>query len=372
MELHKKIFFPGVVLLSLFCRMAFGQGSGSTVHYSVGINAHYGHIIKHSLKLDDAVLTNPYGLDLNLNRLSTSYDNWKVFNTFWMSGLQAGYFNYRDPERLGGAFFLTAFAEPVLGFGRKYLFTLRAGAGISFHTRLYDSIENPMNRFFSTRVSFPVYLSARISYKLNSNTFINLSGNYNHISNGGVKQPNLGMNFPTLSLGLLAYKKPLPELHRNYTNDIAIKPGFTFLGQLLTGYRVVEGTEAYPSKGTFALGFHIRVSKQLSRYYALNTGAEMIMDGAIREIIRRDQSGRDYKRIAMTAGQDFLFGKAIFTQYLGFYLYSPYKARNSIYQKYELSYRLSPAIVSGFYLKAHLYVAELMGIHFSYLFSGKN
>ena len=35
-----------------------------------------------------------------------------------------------------------------------------------------------------------------------------------------------------------------------------------------------------------------------------------------------------------------MLGKVIFTQYFGFYLYSPYKARNPLYQKYELAYKI--------------------------------
>ncbi|NSW94798.1 MAG: hypothetical protein HPY62_08860, partial [Bacteroidales bacterium] len=116
-----------------------------------------------------------------------------------------------------------------------------------------------------------------------------------------------------------------------------------------------------------------RLSKQVKSWYALNAGAEAIFDGYIKETIKREQKDTDYRRFALTAGQDLLFGKVIFTQYLGVYLYSPYKARNAVYQKYELAYRLSPRLYSGVYLKAHLHVAELMGVNCSYvLFPGKS
>ena len=35
------------------------------------------------------------------------------------------------------------------------------------------------------------------------------SGNYNHISNGGLKQPNKGINYPTLALGLDYIPNPI-------------------------------------------------------------------------------------------------------------------------------------------------------------------
>jgi hypothetical protein len=132
--------------------------------------------------------------------------------------------------------------------------------------------------------------------------------------------------------------------------------------QVLTGYRVVPATERYPEKGKLALGINLRSSRQLTRYYGLNAGGEMIFDGAIKETIKRSDSDLDYKRAAVTIGQEFLFGDAIFTQYFGIYVYSPYRARNSTYQKYELSYRISRNILAGVYLKAHAQVAELMGL----------
>jgi len=91
------------------------------------------------------------------------------------------------------------------------------------------------------------------------------------------------------------------------------------------------------------------------------------MDHYIRETIERDSSDLDFKRLALTAGQDFTFGKVSFTQYFGFYVYSPFKARNEIYQKYELSYRINRNMMAGVFFKAHLQVAELSGFTVSWV-----
>jgi hypothetical protein len=74
----------------------------------------------------------------------------------------------------------------------------------------------------------------------------------------------------------------------------------------------------------------------------------------------------DYKRLAVTAGQDFTLGRVVFTQYLGFYIYSPYKAKNPVYQKYEISASVAPSLYAGFYLKAHTSDAELFGFMLNY------
>jgi hypothetical protein len=359
------------ILLTMLAGPMYGQRNGSTIYNSVGAEGHYGLIIRHSTKISGVSHTKPIGVTAAAGRINTSLESWKVFNAFWFRGFEAGYFNYRYPDVLGGVFSFIVFAEPVLNHGKNHLFTIRGGVGPTFHTIYYDSIANPLNLYFSTRMSFRLFLSARFNYRLSENLVLGISGNYNHISNGGVKQPNLGMNFPTASLGLHYFPGGFPVLTREYRNDLVIRPGIAWTLQALSSYRVIGKTEIYPEEGLFSFGVRASASKQLSRYYALNAGAEIISDYAIKETIRRSGLDMDFRRAAVTAGQDFLFGQTIFTQYFGIYVYSPYKAMNRTYQKYELSYRINEKLFAGVFLKAHAHVAELMGIQIGYIFGRK-
>jgi hypothetical protein len=331
-------------------------------YFHTGIQVHYGFILPHSTAIETVSHTKPFGFEISRNKLNTSFKSWKVFNAFWISGVQVRYFNFQDPKVLGGEFDVTLFAEPILSYGEKYLLSVRGGAGLSYHTKIYDPVDNPSNQFFCTRISFPLYLNVRYKYRISDNIYLSLSGCYNHISNGGFKQPNYGMNFPTLALGLEYFDRPIPVLKNTFSSDQKVtKPGIFLILQALSGYKVIDKTDIYPEKATFAYGFHARAAKQIKTYYSLNVGAEIIFDGYIKETVRRENSNVDFKRFALTAGQDFILGKVIFTQYLGFYIYSPYKAKNTVYQKYELAYIIHKNIMAGVYLKAHTSDAELMG-----------
>lgn len=365
-------YFTLVIAFLCLSVSVLAQSADTASLFFTGLQAHYGFIIPHSAVIEPVSHTNPIGFGFSLNRLNTSFERWKVFNAYWISGIEAGYFSFQNPGVLGGAFVLTGYAEPILSHGKRHIISLKTGAGLSYHTEIYDAMENPANQFFCTRISFPLYLSARFKYRLSAKTFIVLSGNYNHISNGGMKQPNYGMNFPTLSLGLESYRYPIHELGRKYTADMSeTKKGFYFIFEALSAYKVVDATDLYPEKGTLSIGFHARAARQIGRFYSLNAGGEIIMDAAIKEIIERENLGVDYKRLALTAGQDFLFGKVIFTQYLGFYVYSPYKAKNTVYEKYEIGYRIQKNLLLGVYLKAHTSDAELMGLYLSYVINKK-
>jgi len=169
------------------------------------------------------------------------------------------------------------------------------------------------------------------------------------------------MNFPTLLVGLEYFRKPLPALDTKYSPIRSYNEHSRYLViQVLTGYREVYGESKY------AIGLDTRYTWQIRNHYALNAGAEVILDGGVKKMIEIENKPVDYKRIALTAGQDFIFGKVIFTQYFGLYVYSPYKAKAGIYQKYELAYKVIPQLSAGFYLKAHTSDAELFGLCFSY------
>jgi hypothetical protein len=154
----------------------------SLIHSFTGIDFHYGFIIPHANEIEAISVTKPIGVQLEIGRLNRSLAGWEIFNRYLISGVQAGYINFQNPEVLGSAFVLSTFAEPFLNYGNRLLFSLRAGAGLSFHTKKYDRLDNPSNQFFSTSISFPVYLNLKFRLRISNNIFLNLSGNYNNIS----------------------------------------------------------------------------------------------------------------------------------------------------------------------------------------------
>lgn len=358
---------PAVVVFFLFAQSDIIAKTDTIPHLLTGLQFHYGFIIPHSESIRNVSYTNPYGIELSRRNFRTSFKDWQVFNAYWISGVEVSYFNFQNPEILGYAFAVSAFAEPVISHRKRFFFTIKGGGGLSYHSLIYDPVDNPLNMFFSSKISFPIYVSIRFKYRIGDKTFLTLSGSYNHISNGGYKQPNKGMNFPTLAIGLEHSKKMPPVLDDKYSLYPKIqRPGISLQIQALTTLRIIGQEGGHPQKTCFVYGLSTRLSVQFGPIYSINAGAELIGDGYIKETLKRDQTDLDYKRFALTLGQDFSFGRVTFTQYFGFYIYSPFKAINPIYQKYELAYNVFNNFSLGVYLKAHAQVAESMGFIINY------
>jgi hypothetical protein len=352
-------------LMLIICISLSAQKHDSLSFGYFGITSHYGFIIPHTSAIEPVSHTRPYGFELSYTKLDLNYDSWRTFNCFNGKGVQLSYFNYQNPDILGNAYTLTVFTEPILVYNNRLIFSVKAGGGISYHTEIFDFNTDTLNQFFSTRISFPLYLMLRIKYRLAAYWYITFSGCYNHISNGATRVPNYGMNFPTMSLGIEYHRKELPLLDQiKYIADRNFVKESYLSAQLLTGYKDVYGRFYH------AYGVDLRYNWHIRYHYALNAGTEFIMDQGIRRMIEIENKSVDYKRFAVTAGQDFLFGRITFTQYFGLYLYSPYEAKNMIYQKYELTYNIIRPLSAGFFLKAHTSEAELFGFCINYKIYG--
>ena len=92
----------------------------------------------------------------------------------------------------------------------------------------------------------------------------------------------------------------------------------------------------------------------------------------IREINMTDPSGNypEHNRIGTLAGIEWLFGRFIFYQQLGYYIYSPVKANNIFYQRYGLNFKINNYFFVGVNIKAHGQDADFMDIRTG--FSWKN
>jgi len=218
--------------------------------------------------------------------------------------------------------------------------SFRFGMGPAWVNRIYDAETNPDNFFFSSHLSFIVVLNAAVNYCLSSRLTTRVSFNYNHISNGGLMQPNIGMNFPTLNAG---FDYSLTEVSfpiRAKDTMQILYPDKSWWDVYILGTRknVNNGEEKlYP-----VIGAGIYYNYHILRILALNAGTEWISDFSVKEKIRRE--------------------------YINDPGSAPYPARNKVYQRYGLNLRFTESLYMGINIKSHGHVADLMDARLGILF----
>ncbi len=327
-------------------------------HRFYGIKSHYGFIIAHTPDLKPISQTNPFGFQIETGTLKTSDKAWKTCFCYGRTGFSFAYFNYSNPSVLGSSYNLNYFVEPYFTYKGPLKLSLRGSIGVSYLDTVFDAETNPENVLFSTNLSFYIALSLGLNYHLNDKYAVNLFANYSHISNGGQKQPNKGMNFPTISIGIDRAMgnlnlEPKPDHIKQYNKSWSYY--FSSFASLRSADREAESTN-HP-----LIGISGGALKPLSRINGFNIGSELWYDWSDRKRAQIETLDESAFYSAITAGHHFSVGNFYFLQQFGLYVTRPKTLQSKpLYQRYSLWYRIANKWTIGASLIAYGRVADHM------------
>ncbi len=366
-DYSRSLAFGCMLIANAFCSLVQAQEMDSLKHtYFVGIKTHTGFIIPHSTEIINVSGSRPIGFQLDVSRINQSKSAWSKCNCYSLVGLSAAYFNYQNPDVLGSSYNLVAYMEPMLTYRPRLNFRFRAGAGLSYLSEIYDSGTNPTNLFFSSTFSGFLMVGFSAHYKIMKHWNANLGIHYNHISNGGLQQPNKGMNFPTLNLGAEYNINPV---------DIRPQPYKATVDRTVRGYlgafgnmRTVEATDTEPTENKWQLGIHGGIMKRFTTTNAWLAGGEFSHDASIKEQGERTGEIVSPWLFSLLIGHQFCFGRFGFSQQIGHYTYRDYEFRTDFFQRYAITYLIAMKMSVGISLKAHAQEAEQMDVRAGYIF----
>ncbi len=331
----------------------------ATTAITLGVHGHYGYIISHSAEIQDLAISNPAGIELDISFHFTGRKAWEYIQGYPRLGASLAYFNFGNPEVLGNGYSLLLFTEPFLSAHRRFSMSFRLGLGAVYLNNVYDPETNPKNLFYSTAISFPLVANLMANYRINKLLLLRAGATYNHISNGGIQQPNKGINYPTITAGINYAIRPSYFPDRQPSEKTLNGKDRHFLLALIGGAKDSrqDNNRKLPVLGIAAYG-----SQRIGRINGLIAGAEWIADFTIREQLRENNDDTDFNRAALLAGHEFLIGRFRFSQAFGFYVYAPYEAMDRFYQRYGLEYQTENKLFFGVNLKAHRHVADFLDV----------
>ena len=329
----------------------------------IGLKAHYGFIIPHSKTIRDISYSKPWGVQLEYAKHINTQKVWDYCGCYPRIGFLFNYVNYDNPDILGNSYTLATYIEPFIGFKNRLNPSFRLGFGISYLDNVYDPVTNPQNLFYSYPLSFYMLANIGLNYRLNNHININLTGNYSHISNGRIKLPNKGINFPTISLGVdynLA-EVNLVDRNRQLSKQDLHGSLWKFNFDLYTSKKEVnERDNKYQ-----VYGFQFSTGYIVSRISAVNIGVEVNHDRSLIERNKRDLQNQDnYNPTCFSAyiSHEFLLGRFILDQAVGFYFTKPSISSSLFYQRAGLKYKLNKSLYAGINLKTHTSTADFIDL----------
>lgn len=329
----------------------------------LGVRAHAGFVLIHSEDLVPVKNSYPVGLEFDLAWHKLSERAWESCNCYPKMGVALTVWDYDDEvlgEGVTGMFYL----EPVFGARKKISFSIRAAFGLSYQNMPYDEVENPFNLSYSTYIAFPLQLGANMHIRLGDQWLLDLTTVYNHFSNGGIREPNKGINWPTAAIGATRYFSPPAFEDRVKRNWRETTEPQTRLD--LTWFMAFQ--EPRSKLYLFSPGVELKYSRQIARIDALTAGIEWMYDNG--DAYYMEQAGIDEnpQKLGFALGHEFLLGRTVFGQQFGVYLFNKGVQTADVYQRYNLVYRFTPRFNAGIALKAHGHVADFLDFRVGWSF----
>src|SRR4030042_3893561 len=272
-----------LIIFMLLMNAVIAQQERNTV-LMPGLRGHYGFIIPHSNRVRAISGSNPWGAELEFTWLLMGEKSWRYCSCYPRAGLSFFFISFANPEILGNSYSLFPFIEPLIGAAGRVYGSVRFGIGPTYLDNVYDSVDNPLNKFYSSSISFVVLLRAGINYRITDKFSIRLSGSFNHISNGGIQYPNAGINYPTLGLGMDFRINPLPFEYRIKDKSLQLVPykGRVDVSLFATGKSDVSEEGRYP-----VIGMLTSYTRVVGRINGLMLGMEFTADFADKHEIDR-------------------------------------------------------------------------------------
>lgn len=327
----------------------------------IGGHFHYGIIFAHSPEVENTADSYPRGLQLEWNWQRISEQVWQNCQCYPQMGFLLSFYDYNNPI-LGHSLQLAYFLEPTFRLGKAWQLNLRGAAGLAFLSNPHDPVRNPNNQSYSLPLS--AYLSVGVGTQLAVSTHWSLlfASNYQHISNGGIQDPNKGINWITASAGVLYALTPLSPPARPRQ---PFEPSHSWKKEILL-FASNKGVAVGEKQRFMIAGLALQLHRQVSRLSAMGAGIETYWDGSLRERLRRDALAYTPWRAGVYAGHCFLLGKFSFAQYLGYYLLNQTDYFHWWYHRWSITYQIGDQWQLGVSLKAHRHIANFLDVRLLY------
>lgn len=387
----KQIKIAFILFSVFFCSNLFSQSTYKRVIYkpdpiveNIGIRTGYGVIIPHRESMVHLITGHVSSFELFAEK-SGHKRVWNRYYSYPTNGVifYTGFLG--NNEVLGNAFAIDYYSNIHLikkhkGDNKsfaKFLFDMRLSTGFGFLTKTFDPDINNHNVAIGSKLNISVGLSFDFKWRIKQDLQFFTGFNLRHFSNGSFTTPNLGINIPTLTVGI---KKNIVK-HSNFNREYVILDSSQFknhklLHQRFHDFIFVGGLgikEIYPAGGKKygTYSFEFTYAYHNSHRSALLLGADVIHNVALyQHSILHDSTftgtEKDITQYTINLGYAQVFDKFELFIQTGFYLISKAKKDGAYYQRLGGRYIFNEKWIVQFALKTHFAKADYFEIGVGY------
>lgn len=334
--------------------------------FNVGVRSQYGFILNHSETMEYITAQHFPAYEIYFEKETFGKKDWQKAYKFpkWGFAFYTANFN----QYIGKGYnFHPYISFPIID---NTLFELdfRVGSGIGYITKPFEPLNNYKNVAIGTHLNATFSFLLDASFKINSHLKIHSNIVFTHFSNTSFAKPNLGINIPTIGLGLSYHfgeemkidTTALSSFNKN-TNKWSYK---------ISASIGINETYTVIDKKYIAGIASLSAEKQLNRKSRFGIEANVFQNPALAAALK--ELGHDIKKdievIQLGLGPTYTltiddFG--IFIQ-AGFYLKSKFKEEGNMYHRVGGIYNFNNKFSAHLILKTHFATAEYLEFGLGY------
>lgn len=338
--------------------------------FGVEANMIGGKVFRHTPKFKAPIPEFSKAVELNFVQQTFGLKEWHQGWNYPLVGLAVAYTDYGIDSVYGNCIALYPNVQLPIITGRHVEWTFRAGMGIGYATRHYQRSPDwdTLNNAIGSHLNNFTHFATDFRYRVNEHVDVQAGINFSHMSNGGFRLPNLGVNMYGAHIGLRYFpgtsqperiERLNPPLRNRWLaqvrgglafNESGYTDGPLYLTYLVSAY----ASRRYGGKNKMFAGLDYSYHERVAAFLKNN------------EIFPGEESQHSWKS-AVFVGNEFLLGRLGVVMQVGYYLKDAYLHSEPYYEKlgghyYLIQQEKGPLkeLFVAALLKTHLEQAELI------------
>ena len=337
----------------------FFAQSDSAKQYKTGVNYGFGFILPHSPVINYLAKRPINSKELYFESQNFKKSAWHKNHNFPNIGIAFTYFNLNNKVQFGNVFSLAPYAKFNLVKRKTSSLKIKTALGVGFIEKPFETETNFKNTAIGSKINMFISINLEQTTRLTNYLELNIGLAFSHFSNAGFKTPNLGINMPTLNLGLNYNFGDYIMVNKGTKQNFKKEKGYWHLS---SGFGL---NEINPPNGRkyLAKALFVKREKRISKNSSLGVGLDFFYNPANIEILKNKNEkikGAKNLQIGISVGHLLHFGKLDFTSQLSYYIKSKNKELGNIYHVFGGRFKLNETYNLFFLGKTHISKAEYL------------
>ncbi|MEP6794855.1 MAG: acyloxyacyl hydrolase [Saprospiraceae bacterium] len=248
----------------------------------------------------------------------------------------------------------------------KFSFMNQIGLGLGIVNKKYDQEKNPYNVAVGTNVNLHFNFELNAQYQVQRKIFLFTGICMDHLSNGNLGEPNLGINYMTFNTGV----RYLPG-EKNERNHIELEKHIPTTQAAIIFAAGSKHARSFQARSYFISSLSFEVKRKLTRIFYPGIGADIFYDGATQAEVL-NFGDRPYKSIddfktGIHIEEELVFNKFSIALQEGFYIGLTEKAfNNKTYNRFIIRHRVGDKLFVQLAMKSHVAVLDFLEFGIGY------